>query len=138
MADKMIDFDAALKEIGKKEPKTVKLYGQVWEIAASLPAIIPLKAMRLMKSKGADANLPADEVFNMSQALFGEANLEAWLTRGLSIDELAVLLRETIASFQNGNAPNREGRRARTKTTKKSTSSKTGARSKRTSNGSTA
>jgi hypothetical protein len=135
---KTINFDAVIAEIGEPLPTTVTLFGQKWKISSAMPVMIPLMAMRLMQEQEKDANLPADadEVYAMSTVLFGEANLKEWLRRGLTVDQLAIVLRETIASFNvtNGDLPNGESRRLKTK--KRSTSSPRGVPSRPTSSGS--
>ena len=131
----VLDFDAAMAEMGAKTI-TVMLFGEEWQIPGELPALIPLKVMRLQREQGGDADLSREDTIEMATALFGEANLDEWLRRGITMDQLAKFT-TLILMKHHGRLPagNRQTRRAKPKTTARraSTSSKTGPRSKQTS-----
>lgn len=93
------DFDSFMKEHDQVGP-TVTVFGKVEQLPPSLPAIIMVKTMRLMKSKGRKAETEVQDLLEMAYAIFGEKRLDGWFKQGLSMNGLEVLLKHSIEMYQ--------------------------------------
>ena len=132
MADRFIDFDAALAE-AEETPVVVRYLGRDWTLYASLPAKPVLRLLR-MEAEGEGGREPSlsETVACLSEMVPADV-LEAWLDGGMSVDAMTQLLQTVIAAYNTGGEAT--GEAARPKTGRPS--SGTGGRSKRTSAAST-
>lgn len=164
MAGRFADLDALLAEVGKtRTPDTLRLFGQDWELPTSVPALLILrleqaKAYAAARAEAADdENAVADtevpdteglDVLTVSRTVCGEANVDAWLEKGIDDDGLWWAVHMALAIHrgydETGTADNDgdqdgdgEGKPAAPKAGRSSTSSKRSPSSKRTSSGST-
>lgn len=87
------DFDAFMAEKEKKGP-TIKIFGKVEQLPPSLPAIVTVSTLRMLRSKSDVTQI--EELLKMLHAIFGEERVESWMAQGLSMDGLEVLLERTI------------------------------------------
>lgn len=91
MTNRYRDFDAWEAE-RKAEPIKFKIRGAEYSLPATLPAIIPIRAMRLQRQYGADANVPQAEMMEIALSLFGDEQLERLLGSGVDVDALAEII----------------------------------------------
>ena len=85
------DFDAWEAE-RKAEPVTFRIRGADYSLPATLPAVIPIRAMRLQRQYGAEANVPQAEMMEIALSLFGDEQLERLLGSGVDIEALAEIV----------------------------------------------
>ncbi|WP_370422733.1 hypothetical protein AB8O64_30825 [Streptomyces sp. QH1-20] len=88
------DFDEAWRErkAARVAPR-IRVLGKVYTLPPSLPAKLILFAVSARKQgRAADAQVTAEESFDMLASLLGEANLLDILDRGLEMDDLPDLL----------------------------------------------
>jgi hypothetical protein len=157
MSEELWDFDAGWKE-AEGEPLRFRFLGREWEVSRDVPAELILKLDRLMldvaKAEEAGGELPDDFVIDESMTpegiarqLVGGEMVDEWLKLGVGhrrfLDISAKLMRfyrgEDPMAEEPEPDPNRKERRAQAAQQRKSPqSSGTGARSRRTSPGSTA
>ncbi len=132
MADRYIDFDAALAE-AEETPVVVRYLGRDWTLYAALPAKPVLRLLQ-MDAEGEDGREPSlsETVACLSEMVPPDV-LEAWLDGGMSVDAMTQLLKTVIAAYKTGG--DEAGEAARPKTGRPS--SATGGHSKRTSGAST-
>jgi hypothetical protein len=140
MADQFHDFDAAWQE-ESDEPVTIVLLGEKWECKrpSEVPAALLLKLDRLMvqAAKVAQTGQVGDDFVidtelsseTILRQLAGDANVDAWLARGLPYKRLLDVNRYLIAVYRGqdpGEAPaaNRQERRAAAKPKKPRSGSK--------------
>jgi hypothetical protein len=122
------DFDAAWAD-DADEPVVVRLLGEEWACKrpSEVPAALLLRLDRLMLV-AAGAGVPDDLVIDdelssesILRSLAGDANVDAWLARGLSYKRLAAVSQYLNAVYRGqeppGEAPaaNRATRRAAAK-----------------------
>ena len=91
MQENILDFDLFLRE---KEKKTipVRIMGEIYEIEAAIPALVPLKMARAERLRGQDRNTEYTRlVFEAADALFGEAQLDRFAGR-LTAEDLVQLM----------------------------------------------
>lgn len=106
---RFIDFDAALAEAAA-EPVIVRYQGRDWTLYASIPAK-PVMRLLHLQAEGRDTDeLAQREVVTFLSEMVPADVLEAWLDGGMSIDEMAKLLRAVVAAYRVGDAEeNQEG-----------------------------
>jgi len=109
MSERYRDFDAWEAE-RKQEPLRFRFHGQEFDLPPSLPAIIPIRAMRLQKQVGADGDVPEGELMELALSLFGEEQLERLLETGVGMDTLGEIVQWAVAEYgagaaEQGNAP---------------------------------
>ena len=92
------NFDAFMAENEKVGP-TITIYGKVEQLPPSLPAIITVKTMRMMKARGKSAETQVAELVDMAYAIFTQERLDGWFTKGLSMDGLEALLKHSIELY---------------------------------------
>jgi hypothetical protein len=85
------DFDAWEAE-RKAEPVTFRIRGADYELPATLPAIIPIRAMRLQRQYGSDAAIPPAEMMELALSLFGDAQVERLLGSGVDVEALSEIV----------------------------------------------
>jgi hypothetical protein len=103
MTTRYRDFDAWEAE-RKAEPVTFRIRGAEYSLPATLPAIIPIRAMRLQKQYGAEANVPQAEMMEIALSLFGDEQLERLLGSGVDVDALAEIIGWAMEVY-TGNPP---------------------------------
>lgn len=114
------DFDAFWSEL-KREPVTVRVFGEEHSLPPALPAAVMLRVLRLQQEHGAATNVPQHELHALAEDLFGAERLGAWLARGLDVEQLAHLVTWAMSAYGGEAAaggagedtgPNRAARRA--------------------------
>ena len=91
MQENILDFDLFLRE---KEKKTipVRILGEIYEIEAAIPALVPLKMARAERLRGGERNAESTRlVFEAADALFGEKQLDRFADR-LTAEDLVQLM----------------------------------------------
>lgn len=96
-----INFDEAFEE-NKGEPVIAHMYGEDWELPASLPADIMLESIRLMKKKGKDANVSEAEMIGVLCRIVPEKIMDEWIKRGLTINQYGLTIRKLLAAYNGG------------------------------------
>jgi len=107
MSGRFRDFDAWEAE-RKGEPLRFRVRGKTFELPPALPALIPIRAMRLQKQYGSQAEIPQHEMLDLALALFGEEQLEDLLATGIGMDALAEIVSWAVEEYtgaSQGNAP---------------------------------
>ena len=103
MTSRYRDFDQWDSE-RKAEPITFKIRGKTYILPANLPAVIPIRAMRLQKQYGSEANVPQGEMMDIALSLFGDEQLERLLGSGVDVDALAEIVGWAMEVY-TGNPP---------------------------------
>lgn len=80
---KYVDFDKFFKE-KKGEKISFKMFGDVYKLPSSMPAMLMLELIRGEK----EDELSAEAVFKMMSALLGEKNFNKLVDKGLTIDQM--------------------------------------------------
>lgn len=113
MSDKYLDFDQLIEEKEQK-PIIIKVFGKKEQLPASLPALMVLKIIR-MHRKGTE-NVNEETLFEMAEMLFGKERFTAWLNKGLSIEQLEMLIEKTVEMYMRPmkEAQENEGNSAKT------------------------
>jgi hypothetical protein len=99
VAGKYIDFDAALSE-ADEQPVVVRYLGRDWELFSSLPAKPVMKLLRLRAEGRGEDELEQPEMVAFMTEMVPEAVLEAWLDGGLTISQMAQLLRAIVGAYR--------------------------------------
>jgi hypothetical protein len=99
MSTRYVDFDAARAE-AQREPVVVKAFGEEWKLGSSMPAEIPIMSARWASEDRGD--LTEGEQMLLISKLVPEDVLTQWFARGLTVDDLDVLVPAIINAF---NAP---------------------------------
>lgn len=97
------DFDAWNAEREEK-PLVFKVKGREFSLPSGLPAIIPIRAMRLKAQYGEDAEVPPEATLDMALSLFGDAQMQELLDTGVDIETLAEIVSWAISEY-SGTAP---------------------------------
>ncbi|MBQ8093376.1 MAG: hypothetical protein IJ242_07365 [Clostridia bacterium] len=102
--DNTLDFDLFLQE---KERRTlpVRILGEIYEIPAVIPAIVPLKMARAERMRDHEARNAEYSrlIFEAADALFGPDQLESFAAH-LSAQDLALLIQKCFERM-NGAVP---------------------------------
>lgn len=109
---RVIDFDAFRRE-QEGDPLLLRIGDREYELPASPPAIVALRALRLAKD-GLDT-VPPDQVYDLAVGIFGEERLmDIAGSHALTVPELTDLIQEVMRRYQAATTPppNRETRRA--------------------------
>ena len=99
VAGKYIDFDAALSE-ADEQPVVVHYLGRDWELFSSLPAKPVRKFLRLRAEGRGEDELEQSEMVAFMTEMVPEAVLEAWLDGGLTISQMAQLLKAIVGAYR--------------------------------------
>jgi len=132
----MKDFDAFWAEAQPQKGHEFKLFGETYELPASMPASVVLRFTRLHRELGPNAALPAAEAYELAYDIFGHEHVDAWCAKGLTDIQLQDLL-AWAADVYNSDLGNRRSP-AKRRRAKDSTSSRNGRSLRRTSGASTA
>ena len=101
MADRRyIDFDAAIAE-SEEQPVVVHYKNRDWELFSSIPAKPVFKLLRLQAAAGGTDTLGHAEMVTFLTELVPAGVLEAWLDSGISINDMADLLRLVIDAYRD-------------------------------------
>lgn len=103
-----IDFDAWLEEHDDAEPLTIRAGGRVWNLPASLPAGMALRAAAL-EVRGKSATVRAGEAVSMLRGVFG-AEQAADLLDCVPGHLMPDLLEQVLAVYAERAAQAREAR----------------------------
>lgn len=98
MTGRFVDFDAALAE-SEEQPVTLRFQGRDWQLYPALPAKPVLKLMRL-QAEGHEEELSRAEMIDLICSLVPREAFDAWLDGGLTIDQLAKLLKAIMAIYR--------------------------------------
>ena len=96
MSARYVDFDAARAE-AQREPVVVKAFGEEWTLGASMPAEIPIMSAR-WSAQGRDSLTEGEQLLLVSK-LVPEDVLTEWFARGLTVDDLDVMVPAIINAF---------------------------------------
>lgn len=96
---KFVDFDAAIAEAGE-EPVVVRYLGHDWTLFSSLPAKPVMRLLRL-QADGRGANeLRESEMIQFMSEMVPADVLEAWLDGGMTIEQMATLLKAILDAYR--------------------------------------
>jgi hypothetical protein len=99
MAGKYIDFDAAISEAAD-EPVVVRYLGRDWRLFSSLPAKPVMRLLRSQAAGHSEDDLSRNEMVAFMAEMVPAEVLDAWLDGGLTIGQMAQLLRCVLAAYQ--------------------------------------
>ena len=96
----MLDFDRFLAE---KEKRTlpVRVMGKVYAVRPEIPAIVPILMARSEEMGEGDATRL---VLKTADALFGKEAMDEIAGKGLTVEELAELVRQVFTRIQRTDA----------------------------------
>lgn len=100
MSEKMFDFDNFMSEQNEKnkpKPVIIRIFGENEELPPSLPADLVLRIIRLHRA-GVE-NVDEEQIFLISERIFGKERFEKWLEKGLTIDQLGMLIGKTVEIY---------------------------------------
>lgn len=120
MSGKFKDFDeffAEMEEEQKEEQLSFKFKGKTYYLPASMPAILPVKMMRLREKYGDEADIPETEVYSLMLKLIDEEELEEIASNATS-EQLNQILLWIIKQYRSsekedefeGNPKTQQGR----------------------------
>lgn len=92
----LLDFDRFLQE-KEEERIPVLVMGTVYEVKPEIPALVPILMARSEEGQEGDA---ARLILRAADALFGREAMDEMAGKGLSVDELAELVRQVFARIQ--------------------------------------
>lgn len=100
MSRRFKDFDKFIEETERKlEPVIFQYGGEEFRLPPNLPAIIPIKAMRLKKEYGSDDEIPADETVTLALDIFGKEQLDRLLAKQISMDTLSEIIKWVFEQY---------------------------------------
>lgn len=105
MSSRYRDFDAFRRE-QRGEPLGFRINGQEFVLPPALPALVMLKAVELMVTRGADEEIAPAELVDMLRGIFGHDQLERLLKStnaqgvALSMEELSEVLTWVIQAYR--------------------------------------
>jgi hypothetical protein len=126
--DRYRDFDTFEAE-EEGEAVRFKVAGEEFALPPTMPAAVVVKTLRLKKQYASDSDVPAQELMELSLALFGQTELDRLVATGISMARLGSILGWLMQQYQGGGPEGNAPEAA-------STLSSTGRKSKRTSKGS--
>lgn len=129
---KVFDFTGFMEEYdARKEPLTLKIYDESYDLPPELPAEVMLKLMYFQAEHGDKAPLNMAMTVNMLEAVFGRDQLEQIVTTHQLGQEALLTLFAKVTEVYNSGADDTVGNVM--ESLQPLTSSKTGRSSKRTS-----
>jgi len=134
--NRFIDFDAAMAE-AEDRPLVVRCLGRDWDLYSAIPAKPVFQLLRMQADGRSEDELGQSEMVNFMSELVPPDTFDAWLDGGLTIDQIAKLLRAVLTAYQ-GTEPGEALGEASGPKPGPASSSNIGPRSKRTSSASTA
>ncbi len=125
MSDRYIDFDAAIEEAAE-QPVVVRYLGKDWTLYTGMPGKPVLRLLRLQAEGRSEEELGRDELVTFMAEMVPSEVLDQWLEGGLTVDQMAVLLKRIMGAYQgeNGKAEtgSAEGKASKTKARRPSSS----------------
>lgn len=100
------DFDQGRAE-KQGEPVVFKIRGREITLPPSIPAIVPITALRLSKTYGKESNVPKEEIISLALQVLGDQVLDQLFEAGVTTDELGDILR-WVFSVYSGVDPEEE------------------------------
>jgi hypothetical protein len=94
--DVHFDFDQFVRE-QTSEPVIMRVYGQIEELPAELPAMILLRVSDMQERGEKQTNMK--DIFEMAYAVFSEQRVKAWLQKGMSINGLETMLSHAMQIY---------------------------------------
>jgi hypothetical protein len=91
MSNKYKDFDDFFNEVEEKPAVTIKLFNKEYNLPREIPAKIMLDTFKAYKD-GLSV-LPEEKQMEMAISMLGEENVEEWCEKGLSMDQLAEIMK---------------------------------------------
>src|SRR5690606_31068835 len=95
---RFIDFDAFWEETKPEEvePKQIKVFGEVINLPATLPARIMLKAMRYQEDNNRGLGEQMEAYIDDLKLFVGADRVEQWLDRGIEAVQLVQIFTHNI------------------------------------------
>lgn len=94
------DFDKFFSEMEKKPSLTLKLYDKIYELPTEIPATTMLQTYKMLK-EGKD-KIGESEQMSIAIQMLGENNVQDWCDRGMSVTQLAEIMK-WVATQHSGN-----------------------------------
>ncbi len=91
------DFDEFFGTL-EQDVMVVKLFGEEYEIPASINAKIALKLARMAKDDP-NKQMDATDIQDFLEAIYGVETIEEWLDHGISIAQLSEVLTWTMSQY---------------------------------------
>lgn len=104
--ERFIDFDVARAE-RRREPVVVRVYGRDWTLHEAMPAG-PVLDLARMYAENEGAEISGAALVDFAAKMVPADVLQAWLSEGMSIDELGDLLRLVVAAYRGGDPEEKE------------------------------
>src|SRR5690606_26455096 len=130
---KFVDFDAFWEETKPEEvePKQIKVFGEVINLPATLPARIMLKAMRYQEDNSRGLGEQMEAYIDDLKLFVGADGVEQWLDRGIEAVQIVQIFTHIISMYlpaaedgdqeegngkapATGETPKRQGRSSKT------------------------
>src|SRR5690606_20497594 len=130
---KFVDFDAFWSESmpEEAEPKQIKVFGEVINLPATLPARIMLKAMRYQEDNSRGLGEQLENYIDDLKLFVGADRVEQWLDRGIEAVQIVQIFTHIIGMYlpaaedgdqekgngeapATGETPKRQGRSSKT------------------------
>lgn len=92
------DFDAVWEE-RQAAPIVVRVFGDEYELPASMPAGLRLHWVRVRDERGDDSPITWNELAAMAKFLFGEETLDRWFDQRLSEAQLFEVIGWVISVY---------------------------------------
>ncbi|MCE5322146.1 hypothetical protein LLG46_02395 [bacterium] len=98
MNNRYKDFDQGRAE-KQGDPIQFKIHGMLINLPPEIPAIVPVMALRLTKKYGTEADVPQDELAELSLSIIGKKALDLLLADGITTDELGEVIRWALSVY---------------------------------------
>ncbi|MHB9054254.1 MAG: hypothetical protein ACYC5F_09780 [Thermoleophilia bacterium] len=98
MAKKFIDFDAMWSE-KKSDPVVVHMFGQDWDLPASLGAGVMVQAVRMMAEAGPEADIDEAQAVAVMMQIVPDDILDAWVEKGLTAEQYTDIIPNLLVLY---------------------------------------
>ena len=93
MSKRILNFDNFMLE-KDEEPIIVRVYGEEYKVRPEIPAIVPVMMAR--SNEEMSENDASRMVLRAGDMLFGEDNINKFCKKGMSIENLGILIRKVF------------------------------------------
>ena len=93
MSKRILNFDNFMAE-KNEEPIIVQVYGEEYKVKPEIPAIVPVMMAR--SNEEMNEGDASRMVLRAGDILFGEENINKFCKKGMSIENLGILIRQVF------------------------------------------
>ena len=94
MSENYRDFDEFFCSMEKKSILQIRLFDKVYDLPSVIPASTMLLVYRMSKDK--ELSISPHSQMDLALKILGEENVTEWCNKGLSIDQLAEIIKWAI------------------------------------------